>query len=79
MFPPKRQPEPEPESAPDPRVLTLDEQRASHRWSNLMDLGFSMDQVLRMKIGRPEFDWHEAEAQLKAGQNHEQVTFRLED
>ena len=80
MFPlSKPPPVPESESSVATRVLTADEQRAADRTLNLIELGFSMDQILRMQVGRRFFDWHKAERLLKRGQTHEQVTFRLEE
>ena len=83
LKPKPREPEPDPEpdyaGAGGGSVLTDHEQRTADRALNLVELGFSMQQVLRMRVGRLRFDWHEADRLLKAGQNHEQVTFRLED
>ena len=75
-------PKPEPEPEEEPRedlILNERQERAARRTLNLVELGFSMQQVLRMRVGRQLFDWHEAERLLKKGETHEQVTFRLEE
>lgn len=69
---------------PEPRVendreLTELERVAAYRVDRLLELGFSWDQVFRMKVYRLPFEWHVAADLLAAGQTHEQVTFRLED
>jgi hypothetical protein len=53
---------------------------AVRRGSNLLELGFSPDQIDRMRVERkwPDFDWHEAKRLLEDGFTHEQVTFKLE-
>ena len=85
LTPKPPEPAPEPESEPDyvvaggNNVLSDHEQRTADRALNLVELGFSMEQVLRMNVGRLRFDWHAADDLLKRGQTHEQVTFRLED
>ena len=63
----------------DNRELTELEALAAHRTSRLCELGFEFEQVLRMKVYRPGFEWHRAEALLREGKTHEQITWLLED
>lgn len=51
----------------------------ARRSRNLLDLGFSADQVLYMSPERPYFDWHEAERLLREGNTHARVTYLLGD
>jgi hypothetical protein len=67
--------EPEPE---DDYELTELEELAAHRTCRLLELGFSMEQVLRMAVYRPGFEWHVAQKKL-ADHTHEQVTWLLEE
>ena len=81
MFPLK-QPQPKPELKAEPTGdVEFDEYErvVAHRTLNLIDLGFSMQQVIQMGVGRQGFDWHEADRLLKQGSTHEQATWLLED
>jgi hypothetical protein len=60
------------------RVLTEHEELVAHRTLRLLELDFSIEQILRMKAERRGFEWHEAE-RLLANHTHEQVTWLLED
>jgi len=55
------------------------EELAAHRTCRLLELDFSFEQVLRMKVYRRGFEWHRAEQLLKDGKTHEQTTWLLED
>ena len=43
------------------------ELRVARRYLNLLEDGFTPDQIERLHPERAEFDWHEADALVKAG------------
>ena len=74
-----RKPKENEESPELERKLTELEELAAHRTCRLLELDFSMEQILRMCVARPGFDWHRAEHLLAVGKTHEQTTWLLED
>lgn len=68
----------QPAAASDARELSDYEHRVAVRTLNLLDLGFTLAQVERMRPQRLHFDWHEPERLLREGRSHEVVSWLLE-
>ncbi len=77
------EPEPKPESEPEPQEespsLNEYQRRVARRTLNLLDAGFSMDQILRLDPSQRSFDWHDAERLVRSGCTHETAVLILED
>lgn len=64
------EPNPQPPDQPTPdeaRHLTEYQRRVARRTLNLLELGFSMEQILCLKPAKAGFDWHNAERLVKNG------------
>ena len=73
---PKDEPEPQ---APMDEVLNEYQRRVAMRALNLLELEFTMAQVLAIDVTRLSFDWHDAERLIRLGCPHETAVQLLEE
>ncbi len=77
---PEPTPEPTPEPEPEQESPSLNEYQrlVAYRTLNLLDEGFSMEQIIRLDPSQRGFDWHDAERLVHSGCAHETAVQILE-